>query len=194
LSGEAQGALMMQADWVGREVGTTTFTGALSIPSVEEILVNTAKLYIEHSGGSIGGTEVSDTLFAVDLSYTTGFAPFWAADGSKDFSFEKFTEDEIVLQLTYEHNASAVAEKAKYQAGTIRLIRLQFEGSDVTTAGTDYSKKTLILDFAGVYEEWSGLEEKDGSDVVTAILRCRYSSADSLKFQATAVNELSTLP
>ncbi len=64
----------------------------------------------------------------------------------------------------------------------------------MATAGTTYSKKTLQIDLAGVYEDWSELQDQDGNDVVTATLRCRYSSADSLKADVTVVNELSALP
>jgi len=193
LSGEAQGALMVTADWIGRATSNTTFSSP-SLVSVEEILVNDGTLYIDAGGGTIGTTEVSDTLFGVDLDWTTGLQEYWAVDGSTDFSLHKFTTDEIVLTLTYEHNASAVTEKAAYRAGTTRLVRLQFEGSAVNTAGTTYSNKTMIIDLAGVYEDWSALEDRDGNDVVNATLRVRYSSTDTLKADVTIVNEVSALP
>ena len=46
---------------------------------------------------------------------------------------------------------------------------------------------------AGVYEDWSVLQDQDGNDVVTATLRVRYSPADTLKAEYTVVNELSAL-
>jgi hypothetical protein len=173
-------------------MGYTTFTGAISIPTVEEIIVNDGSLYIDDSGGTIGSTEVSNTLFGIDLDWTTGLQEFWAVDGSLDFSLIKFTADDIVLTMTYEHNSDAVTEKAKYRAGDTRLVRLLFNGSALTTAGT-FTYKTLRLDLAGVYEDWSTLEDQDGNDVVTATLRVRYSSTDALKAEAVVVNELSAL-
>lgn len=193
LSGDGQGALMMTADWTGRETTNTSFTGALAIPSVEEIIVNNGTLYIDESGGTVGSTAVSNTLFGIDLDYTTGLQEYWSVDGSLDFSLIKFTADDIVLTLTYEHNASTVAEKAAFRAGSTRLVRLLFNGTALTTAGT-FTYKTLRMDMAGVYEDWSELQDQDGNDVVTATLRVRYSSADALKFQAVVVNELSALP
>lgn len=194
LSGEGQGALMVSAEWFGREATNTTFTGALSIPSVEEIIVNNAVVFIDDSGGGIGTTTVSSTLFGFNLDWTTGLQEYWAVDGSLDFALTKFTADEIILEMTYEHNASAVTEKAKYRSGDVRLVRLLCEGSTLTTAGTTYTKKSLIIDLAGIYEDWSALEDNDGNDVVTATLRCRYSDADSLKAEMTVVNELTALP
>jgi hypothetical protein len=193
LSGDGQGALFLSADWTGRETTNTSFTGALTLNTVEEILVNNAKLYIDDSGGTVGSTLVSNTLFGVDLDWTTGLNEYWAADGSNDFSIVKFVKDEIILSLTYEHNTSAVSEKADYRSGATRLVRLLFEGSNLATAGS-YSKKTLQIDLAGVYEDWSELQDQDGNDVVTATLRVRYSSADTLKADVTVVNELSALP
>ena len=87
-----------------------------------------------------------------------------------------------------------MSEKAKYRAGDVRLVRLKFEGSALTTAGATYTYKTLILDMAGVYEDWSELQDQDGNDVVTATLRVRYSESDAFKFQAVVVNENATLP
>lgn len=193
LSGNGQGALMISADWTGRETSNTTFTGAISLPTVEEILVNSASLYIDNSGGTVGSTAVSSTLFGIDLDWVTGLREYWAVDGSLDFSLIKFTADAIVLNMTYEHNTSAVTEKAKYRDQSTRLVRLEFTGADLATSGV-YSKKTLRIDLAGVYEDWSVLEDQNGNDVVTARLRVRYSSADTLKADVTVVNELSALP
>jgi hypothetical protein len=192
LSGDGQGALMVSADWTGQATSNTTFTGAISIPTVEEIIVNDGSLYIDNSGGTIGSTAVSNTLFGIDLDWTTGLQEFWAVDGSLDFSLTKFTRDDIVLTMTYEHNASAVTEKANYRSGATRLVRLLFQGSALTTSGT-FTNKTLRIDLAGVYEDWSVLEDQDGNDVVTATLRVRYSPTDALKAQAVVVNELSAL-
>lgn len=195
LNGEGTGALMCSVDWYGREATNTTKTPALSIPTVEEILVNNAKLYIDEPGGTIGSTEVSSTLFKVDLDVVTGVKEYWAVDGTKDFSLIKFTSDEaLVLKLTYEHNASAVAEKANYRDGTNRLIRLLFEGSDLGTPGSTYSKKTMIWDLAAFYNDWGILDDNEGNDVVEVEAIVAYSDTDSLKADFTIVNELSALP
>ena len=196
LTGEGQGQLMMAAEWIGREVTDTTFTGALSIPSVEDIIFNSGTLYIDDSGGTIGSTQVSGLLRTATLNWVTGLIPYWTVDGSLDFTNHKFagrTED-IVLSMTYEHIAAAVTEKAKYRSKSTRLIRLMFEGSDFETAGTTYSKHTLIIDLAGIIEDWESLGEVDGNDVVGLTFRARYSATDSLKAQVVIVNELSALP
>ena len=194
LSGEGQGALMMAAAVRGRETTNTTFTGGLTLPSVEEILFNSGKLYIDDSGGTVGSTQVSDLLLGMNLTWNTGLQHWWAVDGSLDWNRLKQVDDEIILELTYEHTSDAVTEKGKYRSNDVRLMRLLFEGSDVASAGTTYSKKTLIIDLSGTYEEWSNLDENEGNDIVTATLRVRQNDTDSLKADVTIVNELSALP
>jgi hypothetical protein len=195
LSGEGMGAMMLSAEWVGREATNSTFTTTgISLPTVEEIIVNNGTLFIDSVTGTIGSTQVSNTLFGFSLDWTTGLQEYWAVDGSKDFSITKFTSDEIVLSMTYEHNASAVAQKALYRAGTPRQFRLKFTGADLATTGAAYAVKTMIIDLVGVYEDWSALDDNDGNDVVEATVRCRYDSTATLKGQITIVNELATLP
>ena len=187
---------MVSADWYGREVSDTTKTPAISIPPVSEIIVNSGKLYIDEPGGSVGGTLVSDTLFEIDLDIVTGMQEFWAMDGSNDFSFDKYSAEveALVLKLTYEHNASAVLEKAKYRSQTDRLIRLLFEGPDLATPGTTYSKKTLQVDLAGFYNTWEPLDENQGNDIVKVEFIIAYNVTAALKAEFTIVNELSALP
>ena len=98
-----------------------------------------------------------------------------------------------MLNMTYEHNASAVAQKALYRAGTPRQFRLKFTGSALSDTGV-YAVKTMIIDLAGVYEDWSALDDNDGNDVVEATVRCRYDATATLKAQIVIVNELATLP
>ena len=194
LSGDGQGALMMSADWVGQSTTNASFKASLSIPAVEEILVNSGNLYIDAVSGGVGTTTKSSTLFGIDLSWDTGLQEFWAVDGSNEFSLIKFTSDEIILNLVYEHNATAVSEKAFYRDQSTRLFRLKFEGSAWETNGATYENETLIIDLAGVYEDWSVLQDQDGNDVVTATVRCRYSQTDALKAEIVIANLLSALP
>lgn len=196
ITGEGKGQLMCSADWVGREVTNTSFTGAISIPTVEDIIFNSGLLYIDDSGGTVGTTQQSGLLRAMSLDWTTGLIPYWTTDGTLDFNSHKLAgkTEEILLSLTYEHIAAAVTEKANYRSKTPRLIQLKFEGSGVATPGTTYSYKTLILNFAGIYEDWDKLGEIDGNDVVEITFRARYIPTDSLKAQAIIVNELTALP
>lgn len=195
LAGSGQGALMMTADLFGREVSDAAKTPALAIPPVEEIIVNSGRLFIDEPAGTVGTTEVANTLFEIDFDIVTGQQEFWAMDGSNDFSFNKYSGDieALVLKLTYEHNASAVAEKAKYRSKTDRLIRLMFEGSALGTPGV-WNNKTLQIDLAGFYNQWDPLDENQGNDIVKAEFIVAYNTVAALKADFTIVNELTVLP
>ncbi len=193
LSGEGGGPLNISADWIGRQVQDGTFTTMPSVPSVEELLFSKGTLYIDDSGGTIGSTQVSDTLLSASLEVDTGIIRKWTADGSLDFSFIQYTRPEVILELTYEHNATAVTEKGKWRSEAVRLIRLDFTGSDLTTAGSSHSAKLFRIDLAGKYEDFGALEDQDGNDTVTATFRALYSSTDSLFGEIKVVNENSAL-
>lgn len=195
ISGVVGEAMKMSATWFGRQVANSTFTGS-SLPTVEEILFGKTKLYIDAGGGTIGSTQVSSTLLGMSLDVVTGVIPVWAADGNLYFSTHKISGDdmEVKLSMTYEHNASAVTEKGNYRGPTKRLVRLETEGSAAATAGTTYTYKTLLLDLAGYYSDWSKLGEQNGNDVYEVEFTGLYSSGDSLYFQPTVVHELSAVP
>ena len=194
LDGEAGKALMISSTWNGRQVSTSTFTGSVALPTVEEILFSKCVLYADSVGGTIGATTQSNTLLKASLKITTGLIPVYTASGQLYFSFTKQAGPEVTLSLTYEHDATSVAEKAFYVAGTARQIRLKFPGSTLTTAGTAFSTKILQIDLAGKWESFSKLDEQDGNDILTGVFRARYDSTAALFASLKVCNLLSSLP
>lgn len=192
INGAADEAVKMLATWIGRQISVTDFSSP-SLVTVEEILFNLGKIYIDAVAGSHGGTIKSNTLISMGLSVDTGLRAEQAADGEIYFSFQKQVGPEITCDLVFEHDGTAVAEKAAWLAQTPRLIRLIFEGSDLTAAGT-YSKKTLIIDMTGKWEKFSALTDKDGNDIVTGTFRVRFNDTSDTFCDIIVVNELSALP
>lgn len=193
ISGKGKEALMMSADWLGRQVAPSTFT-ALSAPTVETILFQKGKLYIDAIGGTIGTTQVTSTLLGMDLSITTGWHTKYTADGNLYFTYLDCTMPEVLLNMTWVHNATAVTEKANWRAQTARLVQVKFEGTAVATPGTTYSVKTLIGNLAGKWDRFEKIGEQDGNDIVNGIFRARYNSTASLFASILVINELSALP
>lgn len=193
ISGSSQEAIMMSADWIGRQVVTTTFTAALSVPTVEEVLFQKAKLYIDASGGGVGTTQKTTTFLDFELSGDTGNRPLYTGDGNLYFEGDKNVGPDYTLTVTFEHDATGVAEIAAWRAETVRLIRIEALGSALTTPGAENNKR-LTIDAAGKWESFEKIGERDGNDIVTGVLRPRYSSADTLGLQIVVVNELAALP
>ncbi len=194
LSGTSKQAVMMSAKWVGQQVSLGTFTTPVALPTVETILFNNAKLYIDAIGGTIGTTLKSATLLGFDLKATTGYTPVFTGDGNLYFSFHKQVMPEFVLTVTFEHDATSVAEKAAWRAETPRKLRLKIDGSTVQTPGVIYSAKSLIIDAIGKWETFEKLDERDGNDIVTGTMRVRFDSTANSNGQIVVVNELTALP
>lgn len=193
LSGEGGGPLTVSAEWKARQLQTGTFTTQPAVPTVEEVLFGKAKVYIDAIGGTIGSTQVSNTLLAVDVSVNTGIIQKFAADGSLDFSFIQYTDYEFELGVTFEHNSSAVTEKSNWRNQTARLIRIDFEGSNLTTAGSSHSVKLLRLDMPGKWMTFDAISDQDGNDIVTGTFKATYNATAALGPSIKVVNELTAL-
>ena len=195
ISGNAGEAWMASANWTGRQVSKASFTaaGSASIPDVEEILTSKTKLYIDNATGTAGTTQVSNTVLSFDLSGNTGWQEVFTADGNLYFSFAKHTMPEFTLNVTFEHNSTAVAQKDAWIAETAKVLQLKGEGSAFTTAGT-YTYKTAILELPGKWESFESLGEQDGNDIVSGTFRVRYNSDVGHAGRFIVVNDLSALP
>jgi len=193
LSGAPKSVIKISSDWYGRQATNVSFTGSLSVPTVEEIIFQGARLFIDNEN-AIGTTLRSNTLLGFNLSVTTGWKEQFCGDGTLHFSFIKHIGGSGTLEVTFEHNSIAVAEKTNWRNRTIRAVRLLIEGSNLGTAGPGYTRKTLRIDGWGVWEKFDVLDEQDGNDIVKGTLRLGYSSVATKMLEITVVNELASLP
>jgi len=193
LSGTANEAVMMGGTVVGRTVDTGTYTSTTPLPTVEEILFNKGKLYIDDADGTMGTTQAQNTWREFDLSVTTGWQPVYTGDGELYFSFNKNVGAEIELTVTLEHDSTARAEVSNWRTETARQIRMSFTGSTFTTAGTSYTNKTLNVDLVGKWEDFEPLGDADGNDTITGTFRARYNSTAAAFATITLVNDLSAV-
>lgn len=194
LSGKKNEAWMLTSNWQGRQALITSFTGALSIPSVSEMLFNKSKLYIDNVGGTLGGTQITNAWIEAKLKVTTGLKAQFTGDGNLYFSFMDFIGAKASLELSLLHNAQSVAERVLWRANTPRQIRMLIEGATLTTPGT-YSKETFRGDLAGVYSAFSGPDDEDeGSDVSKVTFECGYDATAALFVNFLLVNQLSAVP
>lgn len=192
LSGEIGQAWMVDATWNGRTVAASTYTGALSLPTVEEMLFTKTKLYIDSDSDTIGTTQITSTLINTNLSLSL-WRPVWTADGRLSFTFTKVSQPSGTLSMTFEHNSNAITEKGLWRLNTDRLIRLTCEGSALTSAGT-YTYKTMVINLAGSYASWDKIDEIDGNDVISCEFQVGYNATYGSAGSIVVVNQLSALP
>lgn len=196
LSGAGGEPLKLSTTWRGREVTPQAFTASLTVPTVEAILFSRGTLYIDVSSDAIGTTARSNTLLGMELKVNTGLKEVWTADGLAQpyFSFLKMTAPEATLDITFEHDAISIAEKVLWRSESPQRIRLKFQGSTVTTTGTVYENKWLIIDAYGKWMSFDAIDEMDGNDIIKGSFKVMYDSAGtSLSLDITVVNELSAL-
>ena len=192
ISGKAGDPLMMSAVWKGRQTTASTYTGALSYPTVEEILFGKGSIAIDAVGGTLGATVKSNTLLGFELNCKTGWTGVHTADALWP-SFLKCVRPELPIKVTFEHDGTSTAEKANWRAQTPVKMRFKWIGSAVTT-GTLYSFKTLMIDVAGKWQKFDKLGEQNGNDIVTGTFLPRFNSTANLFAVITCVNTLSALP
>lgn len=191
LTWAAQQGLMVASKWIGRQRTTgVSFTGSLSLPTVEEIL--TPKIYIDAVAGTIGGTPITGTLIGYELAVTTGIQPIFSADGNIYFASIKYVKPTVTLRLTYEHDSNASTEYAAFVAGTPRCVRILHEGSALQTPG-DYSKKTFLVDMVGTYSSFPPYTDQDGDNIITAELMAGYDATEDLFARFLVVNNLTVV-
>lgn len=194
LDGNAGEAVMVTATWQGRQVVASSFTTPLSIPDVEEILFSKGKLFIDNVDGTAGTTQVANSWLSFSLNHSTGFQPVYTGDGELYFSFVKQIGPEVTLDVTFEHDASSIAEKDAWRAQTPRLIQMLFEGSAFTTAGSDFTNKALIINLVGKWESFEKIGEQNGNDVVAGTFRARYHETPAMIGNYTIANGVSAVP
>lgn len=193
ISGAQGEPLQVSALVEGQGVETATFTAALTVPTVETILTSKGKIWIDPSSDAAGTTQKSATLLSFELSFNpTGWQPIPVGDGNLYFSSTKFVGNNPELSITFEHDGSSVAEIAAWRAESERVIRLQFEGTALASAGT-YTYKTLRFDLYGKWMDFEALGEQDGNDTVTGKFRVAYSTVGTKKGVITLVAEQATL-
>lgn len=193
LSGASGEALKVASTWRGREKLTMTKTAGLAVPTVNEVIqFGNGKIYLDTPTTAFGTTQKTSTLVGFTLKVTTGLQAKWMADGALTFSAVFNDPPGATLDVSFEYDASAVAEEAAYRAQTTRYLRLKFDGTTLTTAGTTYSKKALVIDVAGVWDKFPPLGDKDANDIITGTLRVLDNETNFCTL--TVVNELSSVP
>lgn len=196
LSGKVDEAVMLEsAAWTGRQVTDTSFTGSLTPIAVEEILFNKAKLYLDASGGTIGTTEKAGSLLGFKLTVTTGWQITKGANGALTFHELKNAGGSATLELTLEHDTLAAAERTAMRAGSVRLVRIEIDGTAIS-GGSTWDGKALRIDFEGHWqpESFRELSDENGDNVVVGTLaHGRDVEVDDTGVQITLVNNRATL-
>lgn len=179
--------------WRGRQRSAASFTGALTLPTVEEILFSKGKLYLDAVGGTIGSTQKTNTWLGFDLLVETGLIPVFTGDGNLYFSFVKATGMRISGSLTVEHDGVATALEDDWAAKTTRLLRMDFPGTALSGSGGTYASKLLRIDMAALLTRVNPIDAVNGNDVLKVEFQAVYNATAGKFAEFDVCNLLSTV-
>jgi hypothetical protein len=166
----------------------------LTVPTVEDIAFGNTKLFIDAVGGTIGTTQVTNSLLSCTVTIKTGIMGKDTGDGNLYFNHLEFVPEDITVKMSFLYNGNSQAERANYRNQVARLIRIQSQGSALTTAGTTYTYKTRNIDLAGKWEKFDPIGEQNGSDIIAATFHAKYNATAAKYCVVTYVNQLASLP
>jgi hypothetical protein len=190
ISGGMAAPVTVTVDMFGRQVANTTFTSGLTPPTVETILGQKAKLYIDAETGTMGATEKSNSLISWTYTIETGLYAKRYGNGHIYFTAYGEKGAKATLQVTAAFNSDINTERASMDGETQRLVRVEAEGTTISA-----SAKKLTMDICGVYMPGSFklLDERDGEDIVTFTIESMDSPTYGKGFEVTITNALATM-
>ena len=185
LSGKVDEAWMMSATWLGQRWVASTLTSALSVPAVEPALFGKTRFYVDDSGGTLGTTQISAMLLEATVKIETGIQFVPMGNGGLYPVAHKYVKPAGTFTLAYELEETTgvsfvAAERAKWQAGSGRLIRLDVPGSSAS--------RNFRMDFFAIYDKFGAYENSDGNVSVKVEGHFGYSATDTLFMTATVIN------
>jgi len=195
LKGAPKEAVKISSKWRARSVAKGTFTASLAVPTVEQILFQKGKIYLDAVGGTLGGTQLTNTWLGFDMKIDTGLVPVYTGDGNIYYSFEKCIGPTVTGSITFEHDAVGVARYDDFVAGTTKKVRMLFLGSSTgyTGSGGTFTTRALQIDFSMKIISVKLLDSVNGNDTVKINYRAVANSTAGLYFVVTVCNLLSAL-
>ena len=195
LSGNGRTAYQLQANWQGREVTTTTFTGALTLPTVNYMNFGMSTFFIDVIGGTYGSTIKASTLRGINIKFASGTQAKDTADGRLDFSFAQGTDYVLTGTFEFEHDSIALANKVDWRAMTARKIQLKIVGSTAfATPGTTYSVPTCLFNLPIRWSNFEKIGEANGNDIVTGSFISAYNTTVGAAASVILAVELAVVP
>lgn len=191
IKGAAEEAWTVSADLRGRGVTAGSFTSLNAPTGLEDALFQLSSLYLDDSGGSIGGTQIRAAFVGLTLTIDTGLRPLFSGDGALHFTLHRQVGPKITGTLSLEHDSATKAELAAAQEGAVRLFRLDVKGSALSTPGSTFSTKALRVDMAIQYTAVPSLADREGNTIIE--LPFEAVDSDALVPTITVVNNEATL-
>lgn len=152
-----------QTIWA-REAIVNALTGGLTDRTPQYIEGWETKLYIDAFGATAGTTNVPATLTAWDITINNHLGRKLFADNTIYAGALPLGYLDVTANLTFEGNASALTEFNNWDAGTKRLVRLEF-GNNGAVIGTSALKPKISIDIPSAWDAVDLTPEDNGTKI-----------------------------
>jgi len=197
LEGKAGESVKMSATWLAR--GVTFLSGgftSVALPAVSELPTSNGKFYLDAIGGTIGTTQITNQILGFKITYDFMVIPKPTMDGSLDWSFAVLTDYKVTGEVTFENDTAVLRSagaKADFVSQTAKLMQIKLLGGSVTTPGTTYSQKQVLINAPIKWLDPPPLSDLNGNDTVVMKFQSRYNSTAGNAGSVIVVNELASL-
>lgn len=180
----------IEADFFGRQWTPTTFTGAISVPTVENMAAKVASFFLDTTWAGVGGTQKTGLLRSYDVEILTGIHPKFTGDADKYFNTYGESYPEFMANFVFEGNADADAIWDAFNSQALQVVQLKLEGSQIGTG----DKHSLVLDLGGTWESVVPLSDEDrGNNLHSAILHHKYDGTGAKVLQVNVTTDINVI-
>lgn len=188
----------MAGTLMGRQVARLgSGFSAAAIPAIGEFPTQLGKLYMDAIGGAYGATQISNTLIAWQVDLELNWKPVFTMDGNLYFSYPSYTGHKISGSMTYLNDTAADGNTGAlldFRNQTPKLMRLDLSGPAVTSPGTLYATKKVLIDLPIKLLNPGPLGNDAGNDIRVFKFRSRYNATAGNAGKVTCVTDLTPLP
>jgi len=187
----ADEVMTIRADMFAKFAAKTTFTGAISDPTLNggEVIANGAKIFIDGTYANLGNTQQASLLAGATIRLPTGIVPVKYADGSLDFSSVSEQRTHVELEMDLISSTAAITEYDAYVAGTDRAIRIQITGGIIEAAISYIFTFDIFGRYVTAPEVWG---ERDGENIVRMVLHSHEDSSGN-HFEYVVQNKVAAI-
>jgi len=194
IAGNAEtGEATVSATIDGDKLTPGTLTAVATLPTFQPIHGKKMRLYIDATWAGLGGTEKTGTM--LDFSAKLVGGGHHKRRGGSTLIAESHGQDRVELMCTisFEHNATAIAEAAEFYSDTTtaRFIRLEVEGAQIG-AGDNHK---LTIDMAGVWQSWSPFinTDQDGNTISVGTFKVGYDVTGTRAFGIAVTTDVAAI-
>lgn len=184
--GDPNGVVRFESTWRAVKISKQTITAFSTTRVGQPLACGYVKLFIDALGGTIGTTEVVDTLIGWRVSWGSAVHYKRFAGGGLQATSYGYNRPQIEIMTTLEGNAAGVAIADYQLAATGKLFRLK---GIQPVANNPYLQLEGAFDPVVLPSLWG---DREGNSTIDVLWRPRYNTAYANFFKAIVASALTT--